>query len=140
MIQLEECTLLAALPGGFVDIGALLTIASLWSKSRRACALRSSPMPAQRCSCPPIYPLRIAREHDGHWTGGLPVPALSRDEHGAHAGATLTFREDDLESSVDTLRESAFTFSERLRRTTGGPWLSSEDPDGNVLKLMQPPS
>ncbi len=72
-----------------------------------------------------------------HGTGGSPVPAVPRDPHGAHAGATLTLRVDDLVAAAARLEAHGAKILGRL----DFPWgcfVVFEDPDGNVLKLMRP--
>lgn len=71
-----------------------------------------------------------------HWTEGGPVPAVPRDDHGAHAGGTVTFRCEEIEKTHDALRSRGVKF---LSGVTSNPWgklAVFEDPDGNVLKLM----
>ena len=72
-----------------------------------------------------------------HWTGGTAVPQIPKDAHGAHAGATITFRVDNAQVARSKLEAAGINilgFSEN-------PWgtiVIFEDPDGNVLKMMQP--
>lgn len=73
-----------------------------------------------------------------HGTGGLPVPEVPRDSHGAHAGATLTLRVDDIDAVVARLREDEVAFLGEVVRNPWGATVAFVDPDGNVLKLMQP--
>jgi catechol 2,3-dioxygenase-like lactoylglutathione lyase family enzyme len=72
-----------------------------------------------------------------HWSEGSPVPVLPKDRHGAHAGATLTLRSTDVPGDRLRLEQAgAVVLSESVQ-----PWghmLVFEDPDGNVLKLMNP--
>ena len=66
------------------------------------------------------------------------IPEVPRDEHGAHAGATVTFRVDDRDAAVARMKERDVKF---LAETIDEPWgklAVFTDPDGNVLKLMQP--
>jgi hypothetical protein len=56
------------------------------------------------------------------------VPAVPRDAHGAHAGATLTLRSTDIAGA-------------KIPGAADEPWgemLVFADPDGIVLKLMKP--
>ena len=72
-----------------------------------------------------------------HWSEGAAVPAVPRDSHGAHAGGVVTLQVVDIQAAHDTLRARGVTF---LSGVTKNPWGSLavfEDPDGNVLKLMQ---
>jgi predicted enzyme related to lactoylglutathione lyase len=74
-----------------------------------------------------------------HWTGGGPVPRIPRDEHGAHAGATVTLEVRDVDAVAAAMKARGVNV---LGPVTHNPWGSLavfEDPDGNVLKLMQPP-
>ena len=74
-----------------------------------------------------------------HWTGGAVVPPVLHDEHGAKHGATLTLRSTDLDADLGYLQGAGCIVIGR----TDNPWgrlASVTDPDGNVLKLMQPPS
>lgn len=73
-----------------------------------------------------------------HWTEGNKIPYVARDDHGPHAGACLTLRTDDIRRTVQHLRARGVRF---LGDVTDAPWGSLatfEDPEGNVLKLMQP--
>jgi predicted enzyme related to lactoylglutathione lyase len=72
-----------------------------------------------------------------HWTGGDTVPGVPRDSHGAHCGATLTLKCTDAERDAQTLEKSGA----RILGMSDEPWgkmVVFEDPDGNVLKLMEP--
>ncbi len=69
--------------------------------------------------------------------GAESIPLVPRDSHGAHAGATLTLKSDDV--SGDRKRLEAF--GAKVLSEDDQPWghmLVFEDPDGNVLKLMRP--
>lgn len=72
-----------------------------------------------------------------HWTEGQDVPRIERDSHGAHAGATVTFESNNIpEDRVRLEKGGAVILGEN-----DAPWghmLTFEDPDGNVLKLMNP--
>jgi predicted enzyme related to lactoylglutathione lyase len=73
-----------------------------------------------------------------HWTGGRAVPAVPKNAHGADAGATLTLRVADIEAAHQRLRDNLV----KILGTMDAPWgrlLTFEDPDGNVLKLMELP-
>jgi len=74
-----------------------------------------------------------------HGTGGKPVPAIPRDAGGAKAGATLTLRSTKLNEDVYRLRSVGVRFLGDITRADWGAVAAFEDPDGNVLKLMQPP-
>ncbi len=73
-----------------------------------------------------------------HGTGGGPVPPIPRDAGGARAGATLTFRVDDLAAEVQRLKQAGVRFLGEIVTAEWGSVIAFEDPDGNVLKLMQP--
>lgn len=73
-----------------------------------------------------------------HGTSGAAVPAVPRDEHGAHAGGTLTLRSTDIDADTARLAEIGARVLGRLDEDWGRLTVF-EDPDGNVLKLMQPP-
>lgn len=69
--------------------------------------------------------------------GSETVPHVPRDSHGAHAGATLTLRSD----SVSADRKRLEQLGAKILGEADQPWghlLVFEDPDGNVLKLMNP--
>ena len=66
-----------------------------------------------------------------------PVPAIPKDAHGAHAGATLTLRSDDVASDRKVLERSGAKILGEADQAWGH-LLVFEDPDGNVLKLMRP--
>lgn len=66
-----------------------------------------------------------------------PIPVVPRDSHGAHAGATLTLKSDDIASD----RKRLELFGANIIGEADQPWghmLVFEDLDGNVLKLMRP--
>lgn len=75
-----------------------------------------------------------------HWTeNGAPVPPIPRDSHGAHAGATVTFKTDDIDKTYADLVNAGVKFLSPVTRNPWGALAVFEDPDGNVLKLMQAP-
>ena len=66
-----------------------------------------------------------------------PIPLVPRDSHGAHAGATLTLKSDNILEDRTRLEK----FGAKILGEADQPWghmLVFEDPDGNVLKLMRP--
>lgn len=92
--------------------------------------------------------------NDGHWAaldvGGVrvglhatddrgPVPTVPRDAGGARAGATLTLRSTNIDEDVERLKVVGVRFLGSIHRAGWGAVIAFEDPDGNVLKLMQPP-
>jgi len=72
-----------------------------------------------------------------HWTGGGAVPSVAHDPHGAHSGATLTLRSNSVSSDKQMLVDNSVRiigeFDEEF-----GEIVVFKDPDGNVLKLMNP--
>lgn len=93
--------------------------------------------------------LKLTFEHE-HWIaldcGGVqvglhpeesPVPFIPRDSHGSHAGGTLTLKSNDVKEDRDRIER----FGGKILGEANQPWghmLVFEDPDGNVLKLMNP--
>lgn len=66
-----------------------------------------------------------------------PIPAIPRDSHGAQAGATLTLKSDNIPED----RKRLVAAGAKILGEDDQPWghmLVFEDPDGNVLKLMNP--
>jgi len=72
-----------------------------------------------------------------HSTEGAPVPRVPREAHGAHAGATLTLRVADAAAARAQLEAAGAVILGELD-AAWGHMVVFEDPDGNVLKLMQP--
>jgi catechol 2,3-dioxygenase-like lactoylglutathione lyase family enzyme len=65
------------------------------------------------------------------------IPSVPRDSHGAHAGGTLTLKSDNIPQDRKRLEE----LGAKILGEADQPWghmLVFEDPDGNVLKLMNP--
>lgn len=73
-----------------------------------------------------------------HWTEGSPVPPVPRDPHGPHAGATVTLRVEDCHKAFEALKRRGVKFLSGVEEQPWGDLATFEDPDGNVLKLMQP--
>ncbi len=69
---------------------------------------------------------------------GRPVPSVPKDTGGAKAGGTLTLRVDDIRAEVVRLRAAGVKFLGEIADEYFGRIVAFEDPDGNVLKLMQP--
>lgn len=66
-----------------------------------------------------------------------PIPHVPRDGHGAHAGATLTLKSDNVKED----RKRIESFGVKILGEDDADWghmLVFEDLDGNVLKLMKP--
>ena len=72
-----------------------------------------------------------------HWSGGEPVPAIRFDEHGSHNGATVTLFSDDLGADTQNLMTHGVEIVGQLDEEWGKLTVF-KDPDGNILKLMQP--
>ena len=73
-----------------------------------------------------------------HWTGGTAVPPIPHDDHGPHCGGTITFRVADIAAAKAQLEANGVN----ILGTSENPWgniVVFQDPDGNVLKLMQLP-
>ena len=93
--------------------------------------------------------LKLKFEHE-HWIAldcagvqvGLhpenkPIPHIPRDSHGTHAGGTLTFRSNNIIEDKSRIE----LFGGKILGEADQSWghmLIFEDPDGNVLKLMNP--
>lgn len=72
-----------------------------------------------------------------HWSEGKDVPPVPGDDHGPHAGGTLTLRVRSARAAKAALEKAGVT----IRSSSENPWghlVIFEDPDGNVLKLMEP--
>ena len=72
-----------------------------------------------------------------HGTNGRPVPDIPQDSHGSHCGATLTFKSDDFAADKAHLEAHKVTIVSEVIADFGSV-LIFKDPDGNILKLMQP--
>lgn len=72
-----------------------------------------------------------------HWTEGESVPAVAKDSHGAHAGATITLKSTDIPEDRKVLEANNCNILGEAD-AAWGHMLIFEDPDGNVLKLMKP--
>lgn len=95
--------------------------------------------------------LKVNFEHE-HWIslncGGVsiglhpensPVPPISHDAHGSHNGGTLTLQSDNIAEDKARIE----LFGGKILGENNAPWghmLVFQDPDGNVLKLMNPKS
>lgn len=71
-----------------------------------------------------------------HWSEGADIPFVPRNAHGAFAGATLTLRSSDLDADTQRLKNSGTTILGQSDEHWGRLTVF-EDPDGNVLKLME---
>lgn len=72
-----------------------------------------------------------------HWSGGERIPEIRFDEHGAHSGATLTLLSDDIVEDTRGLVTHGVQIVGQLDEEWGKLTVF-KDPDGNILKLMQP--
>jgi predicted enzyme related to lactoylglutathione lyase len=83
-------------------------------------------------------------DHDGDWsevTAGDQRIGLNEGESPAgDGGAVIAFGVDDLDATVDSLKESGVEFTDEV---SGHPWgriAPFKDPDGNDLQLYAPPT
>jgi catechol 2,3-dioxygenase-like lactoylglutathione lyase family enzyme len=72
-----------------------------------------------------------------HGTDGEEVPTVGYDGHGPHAGACLTLRSTNIEADVEALKSAGTEVVGRFDAEWGRLAVFL-DPDGNVLKLMEP--
>lgn len=72
-----------------------------------------------------------------HGSGGEPVPPIVQDAHGPLRGAVLTLRSTDIDADVEYLKRHEVPVVGRSDNHWGRLALF-RDPDGNLLKLMQP--
>lgn len=80
--------------------------------------------------CGPVF-LALVRDD------GSPAPAIPRDQHGPHDGAVVTLRTTDISTERERLKKAGV----KVYGEYGDHWghgLTFEDPDGNVLKLLDP--
>jgi len=75
-----------------------------------------------------------------HGTGGDAVPSIPHDAHGPHTGAVITLRTDNIDADFARLAAAGVHFLAPIARESWGSLAMFTDPDGNVLKLMQPPT
>ncbi len=72
-----------------------------------------------------------------HWTEGAAIPPTPRNSHGQDNGGTLTFHSDNIADDRGRIER----FGGKILGEDDREWghmLVFEDPDGNVLKLMNP--
>jgi catechol 2,3-dioxygenase-like lactoylglutathione lyase family enzyme len=72
-----------------------------------------------------------------HWTEGRPI--LRPDAGGAWAGATVSFRVEDIDEAAATLRDWNVPIVGEIDRQPWGNQLTIRDPDGNIVKFMTVP-
>jgi catechol 2,3-dioxygenase-like lactoylglutathione lyase family enzyme len=73
-----------------------------------------------------------------HWGEGRSI--LRLDEGGAWAGATVSFRVEDIDQAAATLGERGIPLVGEIDRQPWGNQLTFRDPDGNLVKLMTFPT
>ncbi len=73
-----------------------------------------------------------------HWTGGAPVSSSATAKNGVQSGATLTFRVSNIHAAVARLQSAGAKLVGKVREESWGSIVAFEDPDGNILKLMEP--
>jgi predicted enzyme related to lactoylglutathione lyase len=72
-----------------------------------------------------------------HGTEGKAVPTIPYDDHGAHAGGTLTFKSDNIKEDRARLEKLGAKIISEFD-ADWGQLLVFQDLDGNVLNLMKP--
>lgn len=72
-----------------------------------------------------------------HGTEGKPVPATPRDSHGQECGGTLTLQSDNISEDRGKIETAGGKILGEADQNWGH-MLIFEDPDCNVLKLMNP--
>jgi catechol 2,3-dioxygenase-like lactoylglutathione lyase family enzyme len=85
-------------------------------------------------------PYRVALDCHGVKLGLHPedkVHQVPRDSHGAHGQATLTLRSNDVKADRAKIEQAEGKILAENEQAWGH-MLVFEDPDGNVLKLMNP--
>ncbi|WP_414125138.1 MULTISPECIES: VOC family protein [Rhizobium] len=80
-----------------------------------------------------LYSLRLGL----HWTGGTAVPSIPADEHGPFSGATITFEVPEMDKFVEHLKQSGVSVGPILTYDWGRI-VTLADPDGNILKALEP--
>ncbi len=82
-------------------------------------------------------------EHDGDWsevTAGDQRIGLNASESPAgQGGAVIAFAVDDIQATVDSLKEKGVDFSGELSDHPWGRIAPFKDPDGNDLQVYAPP-
>jgi catechol 2,3-dioxygenase-like lactoylglutathione lyase family enzyme len=73
-----------------------------------------------------------------HWSEGRPV--RPGDPSGAWAGASVTFRVEDIDRAAATLRDWGVPIVGEIDRQPWGNQLTIRDPDGNLVKLVAVPT
>ena len=83
-------------------------------------------------------------DHDGDWsevTAGDQRIGLNEGESPAgDGGAVIAFGVDDLDKTVDSLKEAGVEFTGEVSEHPWGRIAPFKDPDGNDLQLYAPPS
>jgi predicted enzyme related to lactoylglutathione lyase len=65
------------------------------------------------------------------------IPKIPRDSHGSHAGGTLTLQSNNIKEDRAKIESLGGKILDEVDQAWGH-MLVFEDPDGNVLKLMNP--
>ncbi len=73
-----------------------------------------------------------------HWSEGRPIART--DPGGAWAGATVSFRVEDIDQAARALRAAGLPILGEIDRQPWGNQLTIEDPDGNLVKLATVPT
>ena len=83
-------------------------------------------------------------DHDGDWsevTAGDQRIGLNASEAPAgDGGAVIAFAVDDIEATVDTLKDKGVEFAGELSEHPWGRIAPFKDPDGNDLQVYAPPA
>lgn len=72
-----------------------------------------------------------------HWSEGHAIPKTPRNEHGQDCGGTLTLQSNDIAGDKTKIEKAGGKILGEMDEHWGH-MLVFEDPDGNVLKLMNP--
>ena len=73
-----------------------------------------------------------------HWSEGRPI--VRSDPGGAWAGATVSFRVEDIDRAAGALREWGVLVEGEIDRQPWGNRLIARDPDGNLVNLVTAPT
>jgi predicted enzyme related to lactoylglutathione lyase len=83
-------------------------------------------------------------EHDGDWSevtaGDQRIGLNGAESPGGDGGAVIAFSVDDLDATVEKLKESGVEFSGEVSEHPWGRIAPFKDPDGNDLQVYAPPS
>ena len=73
-----------------------------------------------------------------HWSEGRPI--VRSEPGGAWAGATVSFRVEDIDQAAAALRAWGVPILGEIDRQPWGNQLTIRDPDGNLVKLTTAPT